>query len=98
MLRYRVLPILTSGTALFRLVVLQDMQEIPAIQRIPLRMAPMEAILLTDLMSVTDLPMKGTIPMVLTKVIIRMDLPMMEAMMMVPTTNLMTMEAKNIKK
>ena len=33
-----------------------------------------------------------------TKVIIRMDLPMMEAMMMVPTTNLMTMEAKNIKK
>ena len=58
----------------------------------------MEAILLTDLMSVTDLPMKGTIPMVLTKVIIRMDLPMMEAMMMVPTTNLMTMEAKNIKK
>ena len=90
--------ILTSGTALFRLVVLQDMQEIPAIQRIPLRMAPMEAILLTDLMSVTDLPMKGTIPMVLTKVIIRMDLPMMEAMMMVPTTNLMTMEAKNIKK
>ena len=74
------------------------MQEIPAIQRIPLRMAPMEAILLTDLMSVTDLPMKGTIPMVLTKVIIRMDLPMMEAMMMVPTTNLMTMEAKNTKK
>ncbi len=62
------------------------------------RMAPMEAILLTDRMSVTDLPMKGTIPMVLTKVIIRMDLPMMEAMMMVPTTNLMTMEAKNIKK
>lgn len=58
----------------------------------------MEVILLTDLMSVTDLPMKGTIPMVLTKVIIRMDLPMMEAMMMVPTTNLMTMEAKNIKK
>ena len=58
----------------------------------------MEAILLTDLMSVTDLPMKGTIPMVLTKVIIRMDLPMMEAMMMVSTTNLMTMEAKNIKK
>ena len=98
MLRYRVLPILTSGTALFRLVVLLDMQEIPAIQRIPLRMAPMEVILLTDLMSVTDLPMKGTIPMVLTKVIIRMDLPMMEAMMMVPTTNLMTMEAKNIKK
>ena len=49
----------------------------------------MEAILLTDRMSVTDLPMKGTIPMVLTKVIIRMDLPMMEAMMMVPTTNLM---------
>ena len=35
--------------------------------------------------------------MVLTKVIIRMDLPMMEAMMMVPTTNLMTMEAKNTK-
>ena len=98
MLRYRVLPILTSGTALFRLVVLQDMQEIPAIQRIPLRMAPMEAILLTDRMTVTDLPMKGTIPMALTKVIIRMDLPMMEAMMMVPTTNLMTMEAKNIKK
>lgn len=61
-------------------------------------MAPIEAILLTDRMSVTDLPMKGTIPMVLTKVIIRMDLPMMEAMMMVPTTNLMTMEAKNIKK
>ena len=42
--------------------------------------------------------MKGTIPMALTKVIIRMDLPMMEAMMMVPTTNLMTMEAKNTKK
>ena len=58
----------------------------------------MEAILLTDRMSVTDLPMKGTSPMVLSKVIIRMDLPMMEAMMMVPTTNLMTMEAKNIKK
>ena len=58
----------------------------------------MEAILLTDRMSVTDLPMKGTSPMALTKVIIRMDLPMMEAMMMVPTTNLMTMEAKNIKK
>ena len=61
-------------------------------------MAPMEAILLTDLMSVTDLPMKGTIPMVLTKVFIRMDLPMMEAMMIVHTTNLITMEAKNIKK
>ena len=58
----------------------------------------MEAILLTDLMSGTDLPSKGTIPMVLTKVIIRLDLPMMEAMMMVPTTNLMTMEAKNTKK
>ena len=58
----------------------------------------MEAILLTDRMSVTDLPMKGTNPMALTKVIIRMDLPMMEAMMMVPTTNLMTMEAKNTKK
>ena len=58
----------------------------------------MEAILLTDRMSVTDLPMKGTSPMALTKVIIRMDLPMMEAMMMGPTTNLMTMEAKNTKK
>ena len=56
------------------------------------------AILLTDRMSVTDLPMKGTIPMALTKVIILMDLSMMEAMMTVPTTNLMTMEAKNIKK
>ena len=98
MLRYRVLPILTSGIALFRLVVLLDMQEIPAIQRIPLMMAPMEVILLTDLMSVTDLPMMVTIPMDLTKVIILMDLPMMEAMMTVPTTNLMTMEAENIKK
>ena len=94
MLRYRVLPILTSGTALFRLVVLQDMQEIPAIQRIPLMRAPMEAILLTDLMSVTDLPTKMTTPMALTKVIILMDLPMMEAMMTVP----MSMEAENIKK
>ena len=98
MLRYRVLPILTSGTALFRLVVLQDMQEIPAIQRIPLMMAPMEAILLTDLMSVTDHPTEMTIPMALMKVIIRMDLPMMEALMTVPTTILMTMEAENIKK
>ena len=61
-------------------------------------MAPMEVILLTDLMSVTDLPMMVTIPMDLTKVIILMDLPMMEAMMTVPTTNLMTMEAENIKK
>lgn len=58
----------------------------------------MEAILLTDRMSVDGSSDEGTIPMVLTKVIIRMDLPMMEAMMMVPTTNLMTMEAKNIKK
>ena len=63
-----------------------------------MRMAPIEAILLTDRMSVTYVPMKGTIPMALKKVIIRMDLPMMEAMMMVPTTNLMTMEAKNTKK
>jgi len=55
-------------------------------------------ILLTDLMSVTDLPMMVTIPMDLTKVIILMDLPMREAMMTVPTTNLMTMEAENIKK
>ena len=54
----------------------------------------MEAILLTDLMSVTDLPTKMTTPMALTKVIILMDLPMMEAMMTVP----MTMEAENIKK
>ncbi len=42
-------------------------------------MAPMEAILLMDLMSVTDLLMKVTIPMALTKVIILMDLSMMEA-------------------